>query len=82
MNHWVRSKDICLAAMRNNAKEEMGMRALTSPEAGVAQGRQDLGLIICSGCEEMVDTIPTDGVKIIHGYCGKGECERNTAQNS
>ena len=43
------------------------------------QGDQgtDMGLIVCSGCNEVIDTLPTNGVKIIHGFCGKEECGGN-----
>lgn len=35
----------------------------------------EMGLIICSGCNELIDTLPTNGVKIIHSFCGKEECK-------
>ena len=53
------------------------MKALTSPEAK-GKANEEWGLIICSRCDEMVDTIPTDGVKIIYGYCGKGNAKAQT----
>ncbi|GAB6926761.1 hypothetical protein JCM10914A_07440 [Paenibacillus sp. JCM 10914] len=56
------------------------MKALTSPEAGKHAASQEMGLIICSECEHIVDTIPTNGVKIIHGYCGNGKCEQTQSQ--
>ena len=48
------------------------MKALTSPEAAKGKANEEWGLIICSRCDEMVDTIPTDGVKIIYGFAEKG----------
>ncbi|MEK3733955.1 MULTISPECIES: GapA-binding peptide SR1P [Paenibacillus] len=50
------------------------MRALTSPEAAKNGSGQDWGLIICTGCSDIIDTMPTDGVKILYGYCGNEEC--------
>ena len=34
----------------------------------------DMGLVICAYCDELIDTLPTDGVKIIHSRCGRDEC--------
>ncbi|SEK85974.1 SR1 protein [Paenibacillus sp. cl141a] len=57
------------------------MKALTSPVAAKGKANEEWGLIICSRCDEMVDTIPTDGVKIIYGFCGKGECKGTDLQD-
>lgn len=50
------------------------MKTLTSMMAGNVDKSKDMGLIICSGCNELIDTLPTDGVKIIHSHCGREEC--------
>lgn len=57
------------------------MRALTSPEAAKCTPGQEWGLIICSDCSELIDTLPTDGVKIIYGYCGNGDCARRRSED-
>lgn len=57
------------------------MKTLTRPEAAKGKANEEWGLIICSRCDEMVDTIPTDGVKIIYGFCGKGECKGTDPQD-
>lgn len=41
----------------------------------------EMGLIICSGCNELIDTLPTNGVKIIHGFCGKEECKSCSSES-
>ncbi|WP_106769833.1 GapA-binding peptide SR1P [Paenibacillus faecalis] len=50
------------------------MKTLTNLMAGNADKSKDMGLIICSNCDELIDTLPTDGVKIIHSQCGRDEC--------
>ncbi|WP_106766521.1 GapA-binding peptide SR1P [Paenibacillus faecalis] len=34
-----------------------------------------MGLIICSGCNELIDILPTNGVQIIYGCCGREKCK-------
>lgn len=55
-------------------KEEEIMKQWTNMTADHADNGVEMGLIICPGCNEVVATLPTDGVKIIHGYCGREEC--------
>ncbi|MFI2856511.1 GapA-binding peptide SR1P [Paenibacillus sp. JSM ZJ436] len=40
---------------------------------------KDWGLVICTRCGEMIDTLPTDGVKIFHSYCGRDECRKHSS---
>lgn len=50
------------------------MKTLTNLVTGNADNSKDMGLIICSVCDELIDTLPTNGVKIIHSQCGRDEC--------
>ena len=44
----------------------------------VAEQRGQLGTIICMRCGEVIDTLPTSGVKTMYGLCGQPDCrERN-----
>ncbi|MFI2856512.1 GapA-binding peptide SR1P [Paenibacillus sp. JSM ZJ436] len=56
------------------------MKTMLNEGTGSLQGQhnQDLGLVICSKCGEMVDTLPTNGVKIIHGLCQSPSCSPQT----
>ncbi|WP_156337205.1 GapA-binding peptide SR1P [Paenibacillus dakarensis] len=56
------------------------MKTLTSNMPGNEDKRKDMGLIICSFCEEVIDTLPTDGVKIIHSHCAREECRGTCSQ--
>jgi len=37
-------------------------------------GNMELGVLICKICNEVVATLPTNGVKKIYGICGKKTC--------
>lgn len=34
----------------------------------------DLGVVLCKSCGTVITTIPTNGVKKIHGLCGAPSC--------
>jgi hypothetical protein len=34
----------------------------------------DLGTVICKHCGHIIATLPTNGVKVIHGVCEPGLC--------
>lgn len=57
------------------------MKTLTGMMTGNADNSKDMGLIICSGCDELIDTLPTEGVKIIHSQCGRDECRRACSED-
>lgn len=38
------------------------------------QSANELGVVICKVCNEVVHTLPTNGVKKISGVCDKHEC--------
>ncbi|WP_314002120.1 GapA-binding peptide SR1P [uncultured Paenibacillus sp.] len=34
----------------------------------------ELGMVLCKSCGTVIATIPTNGVKKIHGLCGAPSC--------
>lgn len=46
-------------------------------ETGIAVGRNDLGLIICKSCNEVLATLPTDGYKKFYVVCQACACKEN-----
>ncbi|NMO95996.1 GapA-binding peptide SR1P [Paenibacillus lemnae] len=50
------------------------MEKLSSDTGQVKGVNHDLGQVICSKCGKWIGSLPTNGVKIIHGYCGIGSC--------
>lgn len=57
------------------------MKTLTSMMMFNADKSKDMGLIICSRCDELIDTLPTEGVKIIHSHCGREECKGMSSED-
>ena len=39
-----------------------------------AAAANDLGMVICKNCGEVISTLPTDGVKKIYGACQSNYC--------
>ncbi|NMO95997.1 GapA-binding peptide SR1P [Paenibacillus lemnae] len=58
------------------------MKTLTGLDGMQSQGdpTKDMGLVICAGCDELIDTLPTDGVKIFHSQCGREECKSRISE--
>lgn len=51
-------------------------------EAGVAAQPNELGLIICKSCNEVIATLPTDGYKKFYVICRACVCnEKNKEAN-
>jgi len=42
--------------------------------AVVAEKRGQLGTVICARCGEVIDTLPTNGVKTMYGLCNEADC--------
>lgn len=45
-------------------------------------GQLELGMIICTHCGEIIDTLDTEKVVTYYGACGKEECAENGSANS
>ncbi len=41
-----------------------------------------LGTLVCRHCGEIIDTLPTDGVKIFYGECGNKLCSQTKGDES
>jgi hypothetical protein len=39
-----------------------------------SEGSQELGIVICKECDEVIGTLPTDGVKKIYSVCQGANC--------
>jgi len=39
-----------------------------------ADSAPELGTVICKECNEVLYTLPTDGVKTLYGLCRNAEC--------
>ncbi|PLT47853.1 hypothetical protein B8V81_0760 [Paenibacillus pasadenensis] len=46
-----------------------------------AEGSLDYGLILCPSCNEIVDTLPTNRVKIFHSLCDSPRCREAAAES-
>ncbi|WP_161408264.1 GapA-binding peptide SR1P [Paenibacillus silvestris] len=46
-------------------------------ETEIAAGQNDLGLIICKSCNEVLATLPTDGYKKFYVVCQACACKEN-----
>lgn len=40
----------------------------------VFAGKHQLGVILCQCCGEVIDTVPTNGVKTLYGICEDNQC--------
>lgn len=74
------------SALSKAENEKLGrnkMKTLTNVELKASHGdhSKDMGLVICRNCEELIDTLPTDGVKIFHGLCGRETCKDTDSDN-
>ncbi|MBW5445301.1 GapA-binding peptide SR1P [Cohnella sp. CFH 77786] len=49
--------------------------------APTPSGKPELGALICRVCNEVVATLPTNGVKKIYGVCGKKACMESTIRS-
>lgn len=47
---------------------------------GNAAEGNELGTILCKRCGEILDTVPTNGVKTFYMTCGKPECEQTSEE--
>lgn len=56
------------------AWEENGTMGIHGETTTVAEKRGQLGTVICARCGEVIDTLPTNGVKTMYGFCGQPEC--------
>jgi len=45
---------------------------------GIVHASHELGMVICKICNEVLYTVPTNGVKKIPGICTKEECLEKT----
>ncbi|MZQ84121.1 GapA-binding peptide SR1P [Paenibacillus sp. 5J-6] len=50
---------------------------LVTMETEIAAGQNDLGLIICKSCNEVLATLPTDGYKKFYVVCQACACKEN-----
>ncbi|MBP1962751.1 GapA-binding peptide SR1P [Paenibacillus aceris] len=50
-------------------------------ESGVIAQKNELGLIICKSCNEVIGTLPTDGFKKFYVVCQKCACNDNKEAN-
>jgi hypothetical protein len=41
-----------------------------------------LGTLVCRRCGEIIDTLPTDGVKLFYGECGNQPCSQREGDES
>ncbi|WP_248927049.1 GapA-binding peptide SR1P [Paenibacillus hamazuiensis] len=51
-----------------------------SNETGNVQ-KLDLGVVICKWCNQVLTTIPTNGVTKIYGECKDGACKESNHKN-
>lgn len=49
-------------------------------EAGIAAQSNELGLIICKSCNEVIATQPTDGYKKFYVVCQACACKENNKE--
>ncbi|THF84625.1 GapA-binding peptide SR1P [Cohnella fermenti] len=41
----------------------------------------ELGVVICKSCNEVIYTLPTNGFTKIAGVCGKAECQETSSRS-
>ncbi|CAI6083807.1 GapA-binding peptide SR1P [Cohnella sp. JJ-181] len=56
------------------------MSNATNALQGTAPGHE-LGMVICKHCQQVMFTIPTNGVKKIYGVCGQDGCLETVGEN-
>lgn len=64
---WDGPREIC-------AWGENGTMGIHGETAVVAEKRGQLGTVICARCGEVIDTLPTNGVKTMYGLCNEADC--------
>lgn len=59
---------------RDNMHTEAGLQR-DSIHTQVEQ-KCELGILICKVCGQVIDTLPTNGVKKIYGVCSDADCKK------